>query len=80
MIYVKSILMGLLAVAVTAGVPLMIVCVYFGLRSERLPAGEAIAIDPINIFKSAPAWIIAAVVFAVGFYWEHRRMKLRQRK
>ena len=36
--------------------------------------GITIAFDPAALAKSRLAWFIAFAVFALGFYWEHKRI------
>jgi Kef-type K+ transport system membrane component KefB len=79
MILLKSILAGLLAVIVAAIVLPVGVCYYLTWRLQRDKPGQEIAIgfDPVTAARSPVSWIIAAIVFSLGFYWECRRLKAR---
>jgi hypothetical protein len=75
MILVKSILTGLAALVLTAILMLVgwMVRVSMVMRKPR-DRTVTIGIDPVSVFKSSPGlWIIAMIVFALGFYWEYRR-------
>jgi uncharacterized BrkB/YihY/UPF0761 family membrane protein len=78
MIIGKCILSGLLALLIAAIVLPMSVCAY--LTWTVHPAqNEAIGFDPINAARSPTVWIIAVLVFGLGFYLQYRRLKARQR-
>ena len=74
MIFLKSIFAGLLAVVIAAMVLPMIVCVYL---TSRLPRDQetAVGFDLVAAARLPVTWIIVAIVFALGFYWEYRRLK-----
>ena len=79
MILRKCILAGLLALLIAAIVLPMGVCVYLNWTSH-LGENEAIGIDPISMVRhSTSVWIIAVLVFSLGFYLEYRRLKASQR-
>ena len=80
MTLMKSLFAGLLAVLIAAIVLPMVIPMVAGLYlSSRLPpnkSGEVtVGFDPVAAAKSPVSWIIAAVVFSLGFYWEYRRLK-----
>jgi ABC-type Na+ efflux pump permease subunit len=78
MVLLKSILAGLVFLAGAAILLLLGTIVYFAtvLAPE---AGTAIAFDPVSIAKSSPLlWVLAVLVFLLGFSWECRRAKARQ--
>jgi hypothetical protein len=79
MVLLKSTLAGLLAVIVAAIVLPVGVCYYLTWRLQRDKPGQEITIgfDPVNAARSRVGWIIAALVFSLGFYWEYRRLKAR---
>ena len=78
MIYLRSLAMGLLFVILAAILFPVGVCVILLPRAEK---GETIGFDPVSIAKSyPPIWAIAGLLFALGFFWEFRRMKSRQPK
>jgi len=76
-IFVKSILAGLLSLILAA-------ILYLVVLFTRLPKSEAgteIGIDPVSMFKSSPLFgITAMIVFVLGFYWEYRRVRSREPK
>jgi len=74
-ILVKSILAGLLSLVLIAILLLVVLIV----RLPKPEAGTQIGIDPVSIFKSSPLYGIAVIiVFALGFYWEYRRLRSRE--
>ena len=79
MILLKSILAGLIAVIVAAIVLPVGVAYYLTWRIQRDKPGPEIAIgfDPVSAASSPVSWIITAIVFSLGFYWEYRRLKAR---
>jgi uncharacterized BrkB/YihY/UPF0761 family membrane protein len=74
--FLKSLLVGLVAALMAA-----ILLLLGGMAAVAViphPEGTAIAIDPIAVAKSSPAlWVLAIVVFALGFLWDYRRAKPR---
>ena len=77
MILWKCIFTGLLAVLIAAIVLPMSVCVHLSWAS---PPGEfSIGFDPISAARSPSVWVIAFVVFGLGFYLEYRRLRAPQR-
>jgi hypothetical protein len=76
MIFLKSILAGLLSLVVAGILALS----YVIFKLARLPRaeGEAVGLDPVSMAKSwakSPlAWIIGVAAFALGSYWEYRRV------
>jgi hypothetical protein len=72
MIFVKSVLAGLLSVVSVAILYFVVLIV----RAGKPKAGTSIGIDPVSMFKSSPRFgITAMIVFALGFYWEYRRVR-----
>jgi hypothetical protein len=70
MIYVKSILVGLLAVFLFV----IIWLVVFSISVSRgLPPDQAIGIDVVSLAKQWKSQLIMLFVFAAGFYWEFKR-------
>jgi hypothetical protein len=66
MIYIKSIVAGL--VAVFSGAVLLVISVWVSLG--------AIQLDPISLIRPGPVLIIVLIILAVfvaGFLWEFRR-------
>ena len=81
MIYIKSALVGLLALLITfAFLPIigMLVLMIYGFIHPP-PEGYSVGWDPISLVKRSP-WLPVAflvVVFASGFFWEFRRLMHR---
>jgi hypothetical protein len=75
MLYVKSILAGLVTLFLSA--LLFIAIQLFRLlriaREEMGMTGGEVGIDVISLFKSPRSWIVALIAFAVGFWWQFRR-------
>jgi len=78
MILRKCIFAGLLALVIAAYVLPITVSVYLSWTSH-LGDNEAIGFDPVAAIRSPSVWIIAVLVFGLGFYLEYRRLKARQR-
>jgi hypothetical protein len=77
MIYVKSILAGLLALIVLPVCLLVIVVVGMVIYAAVHPtSGEgSIGWDPISLVRMNPMlWSIPVIVFFMGFMWEYRRI------
>jgi len=77
MVFLKSILAGLLAL-VLAVILLVVGAAVIGIMLSKGQDGAAIGFDPISMARSFPLlWVIALCatvgVFALGFYWEYRR-------
>jgi len=77
MIYVKSALVGLLAIVV-GSIILPILAIIGIVLSGALhsgPEGASIGWDPISLVKQSPLVLVFIVVcFAAGFFWEFRRL------
>ena len=81
MIYLKSVLAGLLAVVVGCvsfvilGITGMIVYTFI----HPFPEGASVGWDPISLVKQSPMLPIAFAIltFSIGFLWEHRRLTKR---
>jgi hypothetical protein len=78
MIIGKCILSGLLALLIAAIVLPMSVCAYLT-WTAHLGENEGIGFDPVSAARYPPAWIVAALVFGLGFYLQYRRLNARQR-
>jgi hypothetical protein len=77
MILLKSIFAGLLAVFIAAIVLPMGIAGYLTWRLPPDKPGKEVAVgfDPVAAARSRVSWIVAAIVFGLGFYWEYRRLK-----
>lgn len=80
MIYIKSLLAGLLAVLVACiSVPVIAVIglIVYSMIHRSQEEGS-IGWDPISLVKMSPMiWFIAALIFCAGFLWEFRRLTHR---
>ena len=77
MIYVKSLLVGLLAVL--GATFLLLVAAVAGIVAYNAihpPSGEEqIGWDPISLTRQNPiVWLIVALIFCAGFFWEYKRL------
>jgi hypothetical protein len=71
MIYVKSVLAGILALVIAVFSTIVAILVYDS-RSSESPT--TIGWDPHAASRSPGFWAIIALIFAVGFFWEFRRL------
>jgi hypothetical protein len=78
MIFVKRTLAGLFSL-IAVGIVLLFST---GLILNILaPPGTSVGIDIVSVARHSPlVWILAVFAFSLGFYWEYRRLKLRQAK
>ena len=78
MIYVKSVLAGLLTVLIGSIVlPMLgIIGIIFYNAIHSAPDEGAVGWDPISLTKHPPLLLIAFIVicFSAGFLWEYRRL------
>ncbi|MGO9865399.1 MAG: hypothetical protein ACLPLR_17465 [Terriglobales bacterium] len=77
MIYVKTILAGLLAlIVVPACLLVMVVAGTVIYASVHRTSGEgSIGWDPISLWRAGPiVWFIPVLIFLIGFIWEYRRL------
>ncbi|HUI43056.1 MAG TPA: hypothetical protein VL523_13920 [Terriglobia bacterium] len=78
MVYVKSILVALLALVTAAFVTLVALVIVVTARVPRAP-GTAIGVDPESIARSFPVvWLVPALVFIGSFAWEYRRLQRKK--
>jgi uncharacterized BrkB/YihY/UPF0761 family membrane protein len=77
MIYVKSILAGLLALVVVPVCLLVIVVVGMVIYAavHQTPGEGSIGWDPISLIRMNPMlWSVPVSIFLVGFIWEYWRL------
>jgi uncharacterized BrkB/YihY/UPF0761 family membrane protein len=75
MIILKSLAAGLLAVLATAMVITILAIAALLVLSARNNADEtSIGWDPVAFGRAPLPWIIFLFVFAIGFYWQYRRL------
>ena len=77
MIYLKSVLAGLIAlVVIPAGLLMTLVIGMLIYASVHPPSGEgSIGWDPISLYRANPVVLLVPVlIFLTGFVWEYRRV------
>ena len=72
MIYLKSIVVGLVAVFSIAALLFVGIVIYLWVSASKEQGAGAIAWDPISVIRPGTLLIILAV-FVAGFLWEFRR-------
>ncbi len=78
MIFLKSLLAGLLFL-VAAAIVLLLGAIVFLATVTAPGEGETMAIDVVSVTRSSPLiWILAVLAFLLGFSWEYRRVKARK--
>jgi uncharacterized membrane protein len=77
-IYVKSVLVGFLALVVVFIVLPILGLILYGF-SHTQPEGGSIGWDPISLVRQSPILpgAVAVGVFVAGFLWEFRRLTHR---
>jgi hypothetical protein len=70
MIWLKSSLMGFLALLVAAILPLFVVPLVVAAKY-----GEPVGWDPTAFVRRFVFWLPFVLVFLAGFFWEYRRLK-----
>ena len=74
MVYVKSLLAGIAALLVAS---VLYFYIYYAVLIRptlpKVPPGTTVGLD-IHIFELRLFWLIALFSFAIGFYWEFRRV------
>jgi hypothetical protein len=74
MIYIKSTLVGI-ATLFVATIAYIICAAYLDLRNFTLPPGTVeVSFMVGSIFYRPSYWLIGLGAFALGFYWEFRRV------
>ena len=71
MIYVKSVVAGLIAVILAIVLLPVIMGVYFSIVYRR-SGNVTVGWDPISLLKPS-FWCLFAAIFGTGFLWEFRR-------
>ncbi len=81
MIYVKSLLAGLLAVVASSAALLILatIAIFLYVVIHPAPDGTSVGWDPISLTRRPPILLIAIIVtcFCAGFLWEYRRLAKR---
>jgi len=75
MLYVKSILAGLVTLFLSAllFIAVQLFRVLRIAREEMAMTSGEVGIDVVSLFKSPRSWIVALIAFAIGFWWQFRR-------
>ena len=76
MIYVKSIVAGLVAIVIAVMMWFIVIMALLIYWSRQMNDTNAtIGWDPVSFFRNSGIlpWLILLSAFAVGFYWEFRR-------
>ena len=71
MVYVKSTLVGMVAVFLFVIIWLVVFSMWV---SRGLPPNEAVGVDLVSLAKQWKPQLIMLLVFAAGFYWEFKRV------
>ena len=71
MIYIKSLIAGIIAVVIATVLTVLVVGVYISI-TYKPKDGETIGWDPISFVRDSIGRIIIVVSFLVGFIWEFR--------
>jgi hypothetical protein len=73
MIYIKSLLIGVVALF-TAMIVYVVILISVQLRLHPPPPGAEVSFDLRSFINhSTSFWLVALLAFALGFYWEFRR-------
>ena len=72
MVYLKSLLAGIVAVLIAATLSPIVMGIYFYLVYSR-GADETTGWDPTSFVKQPLIWTVTAVICVAGFAWEFRR-------
>ncbi len=69
----KSLLAGLASVVAFA-VLLILLIVLIDAVVSFVKGGASVGFDPISFAKRPIVWIVATLIFAIGFFWEYKRL------
>jgi H+/Cl- antiporter ClcA len=73
MIYIKSILVGVVALF-SAAIVYLVILIAVLMRRYPPPPGAEVSLDLRSVTNHEPSfWVVALLAFAFGFYWEFRR-------
>jgi hypothetical protein len=72
MIYIKSLLIGVVALFVTT-IVYVVILISVLLRLHPPPPGAKVGFDLLSILDRPSFWLVMLLAFAVGFYWQFRR-------
>lgn len=80
MIYLKSIVVGLVAVVIAIVLTVIVVVADLAWQARDLPQGTSWGWDPVSLFHNLAgnplAWTFLGFAFAAGFIHEYRVLKL----
>jgi hypothetical protein len=75
MVYLKSAIAGILAVATTA-LLIYVILTFVIILVAHKSANEGFDLPHWQVHTESPAfWIVVVIVFAAGFLWEFRRIR-----
>lgn len=75
MIILKSLAAGLLAVlAVAMVITVLAIVALLVLSARNRVEDTVIGWDPVAFGRAPLLWIIVLLAFAIGFYWQYRRL------
>ena len=75
MIYLKSVIVGLLALVVIPILFVAILVVGMIIYGSIHPSQGSVGWDPISMWRQNPIfWVIPVLIFSAGFIWEYRRV------
>lgn len=69
MVYLKSLVAGMAALAMAAALTPILMGIYFYI-AYRPGANEAVAWDPTSFARQPQLWVITVLIFTAGFMWE----------
>ena len=73
MIYIKSVLVGVVTLF-SAAIVYFVILIAVLMRRYPPPPGAEVSLDLRSIINREPSfWLVAFLAFAIGFYWEFRR-------
>ena len=81
MIFLKSIIAGIIAIVIAIALTVVVVVGDIGRQVRKLPEGTWIGWDPVSLFHNLAgnplAWTFLGFAFAAGFFHEYRVLKLK---
>jgi hypothetical protein len=72
MIYIKSILVGVVALFATT-IMYLVILITALLRLHPPPPGAKVGFNLLSILDRPSFWLVMLLAFALGFHWEFRR-------
>jgi hypothetical protein len=72
MVYIKSVLVGIVALFATT-IVYVVILISLLLRIHPPPPGAEVGFDLLSILDRPSFWLVMLLAFVLGFYWEFRR-------